>query len=246
MHIPGLDRVFDQIDADSPTASTQPLPMAGARETFSQDTGLFGSNIDSPDDMRDMSLPSTIPARQSDKLLEARYALVYFRSYITGLENYLKIHFAGSPDWNEWKRSPGAMDAVYHVQGKLREVYMAVTDAVDRHGNPEKHSPKRFKIVIDNVEELREAAESGKLDANETIRLEGYANAYIAVNDMVFVGHNHHLMTIQEAAEALGDRELVSHMIDFEGFDEDVNNGKVLELFDFFDRFDPNRQKFIY
>ena len=58
MRIPGLDRVFDQIDADSSTVNTQPLPMAGARETFSQDTGLFGSNVERPDDMRDMNLPS--------------------------------------------------------------------------------------------------------------------------------------------------------------------------------------------
>jgi hypothetical protein len=67
----------------------------------------------------------------------------------------------------------------------------------------------------------------------------------MAVNDIVFVGHNHHLMPIQTAAETLGDRELVSSMIDFEGFDEDVNDGKVLELFDFFDIFDPDSQRFM-
>jgi hypothetical protein len=244
MRIPGLDRVFDQIDADSPTSNTQSLPMSGARETFSQDTGLFGSNLERPDDMRDMNIPSSDPSRQSDNLLEARYALVYFRSYISALESYTKIHYAQSLDWAGWKRTPNAMNALYHVQGKLRKVYLAVTDAVNRHGNPEAHSPKR-SIIIDNVEELREAAESGKLDAKETIRLEGYANAYMAVNDMSFVGHNHHLMTIQTAAETLGDRELVSSMIDFEGFDEDVNDGKVLELFDFFDIFDPDSQRFM-
>ncbi len=230
MRIDGLDRVFDQIDSDSPAVNTQPLPMAGARETFSQDTGLFGSNIERPDDMRDMSVSDEDRIfRQASKMEEARYALVYFRAYISILSLYMKIHYVHAQEWKDWKRTPGAMSALNLVTRKVNTGFGTMTDAVYDHGNPQ-------------TKVLREAEVAGKMDAEEKIRLEGYANAYIAVNDMVFVGHNHHLMPIQTAAETLGDRELVSLMGIFEGFDEDVNDGKVLELFDFLDRFDHEYQ----
>ena len=236
MRIPGLGRVFDQIDTDP--VDNQPLPMAGARETFSQDTGLFGSNVDKPDDMRAMNLPSP-SGRKSDKILEARYALVYFRAYMSTLSLYMKIHYVHAQEWKDWKRTPGAMSALSLVTKKVNTGFGTMTDAVYDHGifgaayDPQK--PKQ-------VEVLREAAVAGKMDAEEKIRLEGYASAYMAVNDIVFVGHNHHLMPIQTAAETLGDRELVSLVDIFEGFDEDVSNGKVLELFDFLDRLDPDYQ----
>jgi hypothetical protein len=242
MRIPGLDRVFDQIDSDSPSSSTQPLPMAGAREKFSQDTGLFGSNVERPDDMRDMNVPSTT-RRKSDNILEARYAIVYFRSYISTLSLYMNIHYVHAQEWKDWKRTPGAMSALNLVTRKVNTGFGTMTDAAYDHGIlGAAHDPQK----PGQDELLREAEATGKMDAEEKIRLEGYASAYIAVNDMVFVGHNHHLMPIQTAAETLGDRELVSLLGVFEGFDEDVNNGKVLELFDFLDRFDPDSQRLIF
>jgi len=239
MRTDGLDRVFDQIDADP--VDNQPLPMAGARETFSQDTGLFGSNVDSPDDMRDMSVPDEDRIfRQVSKMEEARYALVYFRSFIEVLDMSLNaFYFNFQPDVKDFKDLPEANDVIAHVSFKLGGLRDVMNTIVQQHGDPRM---TRWGNVP-NAKELKEADKYGKEAAEDIINSEGSAQAYSLIEDMAHQGNIHHLMTVERALETLGTPTLYTiARTHFEGFSEVLDNNQYLEMFDLIDRLDRNTQ----
>jgi len=232
--------IFPVQDDDGFDIDSQPLPMAGARQTFSQDTGLFGSNLDKPDDMRDMSVPNAQSPRQADKMLEARYALVYFKSFIEVLDMSLNgIYYNFQPDIKDFKDSPGADKVIAHVSSQLGNLRGIMNTIVQQHGDP---SMIRWGNVP-NAKEIKEADKYGAEAAEDVINSEGFAQAYSLIEDMAHQGNIHHLMTVEQALETLGTPTLYtmasSH---FEGFSEVLDNNQYLEMFDLIDRLDRSTQ----
>ena len=225
---------------DDEKLENQSLPMSGARETFSQDTGLFGSNIDKPDDMRDMSVPNTQSFRQADKMLEARYALVYFRSFIEVLDMSLNgIYFNFQTVIKDFKNSPWADNVIAHVSSQLGNLRDIMSTIVQQHGDPRR---TRWGNVP-NAKELKEADKYGAEAAEDVINTEGSAQAYSLIEDMAHQGNIHHLMTVELALKTLGTPTLYTlargH---FEGLSEVLNDNQYLEMFDLVDRLDRNTQ----
>lgn len=225
---------------DDEKLENQPLPMSGARETFSQDTGLFGSNINRPDDIRDMSIPNIQSSRQADKMLEARYALVYFRSFIEVLDMSLNgIYHNFQPDVKDFKDSPGSADVTAHVSYKLGNLRDIMNTIVQQHGDPRM---TRWGNVP-NAKELKEADKHGAEYAEGIIDSEGSAQAYSLIEDMAHQGNIHHLVSVKQALEILGTPTLYTiARTHFEGFSEVLNNDQYLKMFDLIDRIDRNTQ----